>query len=90
MFFAIPTDVEVSMAMAVYSFDEADGIVQVCTELTVAPDDGLECSIVVTLWPIDGPKAGNFKQLCCGIYTLMVNTFRISVRSYLQSFHSSL
>ena len=48
------------MAMAVYSFDEADGMVQVCTELTEAPDDGLECSIVVTLWPIDGPKAGIF------------------------------
>ena len=48
------------MAMAVYSFDEADGMVQVCTELTVAPDDGLECSIVAMLWPIDGPKAGTF------------------------------
>ena len=57
-FFVSPTDVEVSMAMAVYSFSEADGMVQVCTELTAAPDDGLECSIVVTLWPIDGPKAG--------------------------------
>ena len=47
------------MAMAVYNFDEADGMVQVCTELTVATDNGLECSIVVTLWPIDGPKAGS-------------------------------
>ena len=60
LFFAIPTDVEISMAMSVYSFDEADGTVEVCTELTEAPDDGLECSIVVTLWPIDGPKAGTF------------------------------
>ena len=48
------------MAMAVYRFDEADGIVQVCTELTEAPDEGLECSLVVMLWPIDGPKAGIF------------------------------
>ena len=48
--------------MAVYSFDEADGMVQVCTELTDAPDNGLECSIVVTLWPIDGSKAGTFCQ----------------------------
>ena len=55
----MPADVEVSMVMAVYSFDEADGIVQVCAELTDAPDDGLECSIVATLCPIDGPKAGN-------------------------------
>ena len=62
MFFTIPPGVEVSMAMSVYSFDEADGIVHVCNELTVAPDDGLECSIVVTLWPIDGPKAGIFVQ----------------------------
>ena len=50
------------MAMAVYSISEADGMVQVCTELTEAPDDGLECSIVVSLWPIDGPKAGTFCQ----------------------------
>ena len=56
---AIPADVEVSMARAVYSFDEAAATVQVCTELTSAPDDGLECSIVATLRPIDGPKAGN-------------------------------
>ena len=48
------------MAMAVYSFDEEDGMVQVCAELTDAPDDGLECSIVATLWPNDGPKAGKF------------------------------
>ena len=48
------------MAMTLYSFDEADGMVLVCTELTEAPEDGLECSIVVTLCPIDGPKAGTF------------------------------
>ena len=51
------------MAMAVYSFDEADGMVQVCTELTEAPDDGLDFSIVVTLWPIDGPKAGKVRKI---------------------------
>ena len=47
------------MAMAVYSFSEAAGMVQVCTELTEAPDDGLECSIVATLQPVDGLKAGD-------------------------------
>ena len=57
-FFVFPIDVEVSMAMAVYSFSEADGMVQVCTELTAAPNDGLECSIVATLQPVDGLKAG--------------------------------
>ena len=48
------------MAMSAYSFDEADDMVQVCTELTEAPDDGLECSIVSTLWLIDGSKAGMY------------------------------
>ena len=57
-FFAFPIDIQVSMAMAVYSFSEADGMVLVCTELTAAPDDGLECSIVATLQPVDGLKAG--------------------------------
>ena len=54
-----PIVVEVSMAMAIYSFDEAAATIQVCAELTDAPVAGLECSIVATLCPIDGPKAGN-------------------------------
>ena len=49
---------EVSLETSVYSFDEADGMIEVCARLTAAPDDGLECSIVVTLQPVDGPKAG--------------------------------
>ena len=58
MFCLFCSDAEVSMAMSAYSFDEAAGMVQVCTELTDAPGDGLECSIVATLWLIDGSKAG--------------------------------
>ena len=75
-----PTDIEVSMATAVYSFDEADGMVQVCTELTEAPDDGLECSIVVTLWPIDGPKAGTF---CQNDWCMISTYFTLSTLSFL-------
>ena len=55
-------------------------MVQVCTELTEAPEDGLECSIVVTLLPIDGPKAGTFCQNdCCMISAY----FTFSTVSYL-------
>ena len=46
------------MEASMYSFDEADGVVGVCAKLTAAPDDGLECSIVATLQPVDGLKAG--------------------------------
>ena len=50
------------METSVYSFDEADGMIEVCARLTAAPDDGLECSIVATLQPVDGPKAGEAKS----------------------------
>ena len=46
------------METLMYSFDEVDGVVGVCAKLTAAPDDGLECSIVATLQPVDGLKAG--------------------------------
>ena len=66
--------------MDVYSFDEADDMVQVCTELTEAPDDGLECSIVVTLWPVDGPKAGIF---CQNDWCMISAYFTFSTLSFL-------
>ena len=51
------SDVEVSMAVDMYDFAEDADVVQVCAQLTAAPDNGLECSIVATLLPMDGPKA---------------------------------
>ena len=54
-------------------------MVQVCTELTEAPDDGLECSIVVTLWPVDGPKAGTF---CQNDWCMISTYFTFSTISY--------
>ena len=52
------SDVEVSMAVDMYEFAEDADVVQVCAQLTTAPYNGLECSIVATLQPMDGPKAG--------------------------------
>ena len=46
------------MAEVMYDFAENANVVQVCAQLTTAPDNGLECSIVATLLPMDGPKAG--------------------------------
>ena len=54
---AVLSDVEVSTAVDMYDFAEDADVVQVCAQLTTAPDDGLECSIVATLLPMDGPKA---------------------------------
>ena len=47
-----------SMDMASYEFDENAGSVEVCAELETAPIGGLECSIVATLTPLNGNKAG--------------------------------
>ena len=52
----IPSDVEVSMAVDMYEFAENANVVEVCAQLTTAPDNGLDCSIVATLLPMDGPK----------------------------------
>ena len=46
------------MDMASYEFDENAGSVEVCAELETAPSGGLECSIVATLTPQNGNKAG--------------------------------
>ena len=46
------------MNMATYDFDENAGSVEVCAELETAPSGGLECSIVATLTPQNGNKAG--------------------------------
>ena len=46
------------MAVDMYDFVEHADVVQVCAQLTTAPDNGLECSIVATLLPMDGPKTG--------------------------------
>ena len=48
------------MAEVMYDFAENANVVQVCAQLTTAPDNGLECSIVATLLPMDGPKAGKY------------------------------
>ena len=45
------------MAVEMYEFAEDADVMQVCAQLTAAPDNGLECSIVATLLPMDGPKA---------------------------------
>ena len=45
------------MAVEMYEFAEDADVMQVCAQLTTAPDNGLECSIVATLLPMDGPKA---------------------------------
>ena len=47
-----------SMDMASYEFDENAGSVEVCAELETAPSGGLDCSIVATLTPQNGNKAG--------------------------------
>ena len=47
-----------SMDMASYEFDENAGSIEVCAELETAPTGGLECSIVATLTPQNGNKAG--------------------------------
>ena len=47
-----------SMDMASYEFDENAGSVEVCAELETAPSGGLDCSIVATLTPQNGDKAG--------------------------------
>ena len=46
------------MDMASYEFDENAGSVEVCAELETAPGGGLDCSIVVTMTPQNGNKAG--------------------------------
>ena len=46
------------MDMASYQFDENSGSIEVCAELETAPSGGLECSIVATLTPQNGNKAG--------------------------------
>ena len=58
IFGLVLSDVEVSVAEGMYEFMEDANIVEVCAQLSVAPDNGLECSIVATLLPMDGPKAG--------------------------------
>ena len=56
-----------SMDMASYQFDENAGSVEVCAELETAPSGGLDCSIVATLTPQNGGKAGE-----PGITTIML------------------
>ena len=51
------SDLEVSMAVDMYDFAEDADVVQVCAQLTTAPDNGLDCSIVARLLPMDGSKA---------------------------------
>ena len=47
-----------SMDRSSYQFDENAGSVEVCAELETAPSGGLDCSIVATLTPQNGDKAG--------------------------------
>ena len=47
-----------SIDIASYEFDESAGSIEVCAELETAPIGGLECSIVATLTPQNGNKAG--------------------------------
>ena len=47
-----------SIADTMYQFAESADMVDVCAELTAVPTQGLECSIVATLLPADGVKAG--------------------------------
>ena len=46
------------MDMASYKFNENAGSIEVCAELETAPSGGLDCSIVATLTPQNGNKAG--------------------------------
>ena len=50
--------VEVSIADTGYEFAESADTVDVCAILTAVPTQGLDCSIVATLLPADGIKAG--------------------------------
>ena len=46
------------MDMASYELNENAGSIEVCAELQTAPSGGLDCSIVATLTPQNGDKAG--------------------------------
>ena len=60
-----------SMEMDEYSVNEGDGVVEVCAQLMVAPADGLQCSIVTTLTPADGAKAGMFPSVYYTVGTIL-------------------
>ena len=59
------------MEMDEYSVNEGDGVVEVCAQLMVAPADGLQCSIVATLTPADGAKAGMSPSVCYSVGTIL-------------------
>ena len=59
------------MEMDQYSVNEGDGAVEVCAQLIVAPDDGLQCSIVVILTAMDGAKAGMSPSVCYSVGTII-------------------
>ena len=54
-----------------YSVNEEDGVVEVCAQLMVAPAGGLQCSIVATLTPADGAKAGMSPSVCYSVGTIL-------------------
>ena len=60
------------MEMDEYSVNEGDGAVEVCAQLMAAPADGLQCSIVATLTPMDGDKAGMSITLICMLLRSLV------------------
>ena len=59
------------MEMNEYSVNEGDDVVEVCAQLMVAPADGLQCSIVATLIPADGAKAGMSLAVCYSVGTIL-------------------
>ena len=54
----INTDATVAFLESVYSVNEGDGSVTMCTEINDIPMGGLECDVVVNLVPTKGVKAG--------------------------------
>ena len=59
------------MEMDQYSVNEGDGAVEVCVQLIVAPDDGLQCSIVAILTAMDGAKAGMSPSVSYSVGTIL-------------------
>ena len=53
---------DLDFSQAVYRFDEGDGAVEICMDLTNIPNGGLECDLLVPLTLVDG-KAGK-KHKC--------------------------
>ena len=60
------------MEMDEYSVNEGDDVVEVCAQLMVASDDGLQCSIVaITHSYADGAKAGMSPSVCYSVGTIL-------------------